>query len=298
MNQLDTTDIRMIPVSSIDILNPRARNQKEFKKFVENISAVGLKKPITVSPKPHSDPPRFYLVCGQGRMEAFMALGQEEIPAVVIHASEEECMVMSLVENLSRRKQRPLEQFHSVKVLKQRGYSNEVIGEKIGMSGKTVGGMLTLLEKGEEGLIRAVMQERIPITVASIIAGAEEKEAQEALQNAYESEGLRGRSLLKAKRIVEQRYRWGPYMRGQRKGKKDGKVTGKKLALAIQQEADRRRLLIRKADRMRNIILFVTSAIRKLRADPNFTNILRAVGLVDMPEMLDKRVNLMLKGEK
>ena len=39
------------------------------------------------------------LVCGQGRLEAFVALGQNEIPAIVIEASEEDCYVMSLVEN-------------------------------------------------------------------------------------------------------------------------------------------------------------------------------------------------------
>lgn len=53
---------------------------------MENISAVGLKKPITVAcGKPGDDGggETFDLVCGQGRLEAFIALGQKEVPALV-----------------------------------------------------------------------------------------------------------------------------------------------------------------------------------------------------------------------
>ena len=47
--------------------------------------------------------PRYDLVCGEGRLEAFRMLDETEIPAVVIDAAEADCLVMSLVENLARR---------------------------------------------------------------------------------------------------------------------------------------------------------------------------------------------------
>lgn len=40
--------------------------------------------------------PYYDLVCGQGRVEAFKALGQEEVPALVVNANP---LVASLVEN-------------------------------------------------------------------------------------------------------------------------------------------------------------------------------------------------------
>ena len=40
------------------------------------------------------------LVCGQGRLEAFQSLGQREIPALVVEADSDDCLVMSLVENV------------------------------------------------------------------------------------------------------------------------------------------------------------------------------------------------------
>jgi ParB family transcriptional regulator, chromosome partitioning protein len=298
MNQIDTTNIQMIPISGVDVLNPRERNKKKFKEMVENISKVGLKKPITVSLQPGTDPPRYYLACGQGRMEAYIALEQKKIPAVVVEATQEECMIISLVENVARRSHRPMELLNAVQTLKKRGHSSQAISQKIGMPEKSVSGILTLMEKGEDGLIRAVIKDRIPITVAALIASVEEKEGQEALQAAYESEGLRGRKLQQAKKIVEQRFRLGPKLtapRGNNQSKEQ--VTGKTLASFIQQEADRRRSLIRRSERVRNSILFITSATHKLRSDPNFINLLRAVGLMDMPELLDERVN-QLKGVK
>src|SRR3546814_5827062 len=60
----------------ITILNPRVRNKRIFQELVNSIAHLGLKKPITVSQRPGKT--RFDLVCGQGRLEACIALGQTE----------------------------------------------------------------------------------------------------------------------------------------------------------------------------------------------------------------------------
>src|SRR5215475_850396 len=92
--------VEMVPVNQIHILNPRTRNKLVFQGIVSNISALGLKKPITVARRREPiDGKCFDLVCGQGRLEAFIALEQPEIPAIIIEASREECFLMSLVEN-------------------------------------------------------------------------------------------------------------------------------------------------------------------------------------------------------
>jgi ParB family transcriptional regulator, chromosome partitioning protein len=95
------TDVQMVPVDAITVLNSRARNRRVFDELITSIAHLGLKKPITVSRR--GTEPEYDLVCGQGRLEAFIALGQREIPAIVIEASPEDCYVMSLVENLARR---------------------------------------------------------------------------------------------------------------------------------------------------------------------------------------------------
>src|ERR1700693_3163951 len=122
-------DVQMVPVDAITVLNPRARNRRVFHELITSIAHLGLKKPITVSRR--GTEPEYDLVCGQGRLEAFLALGQSEIPAIVIEASQEDCYVMSLVENLARRHPRSLELIREIGILKDRGYTTPEIAAKI-----------------------------------------------------------------------------------------------------------------------------------------------------------------------
>ena len=70
--------IEMIPISRITVLNPRARNKRQHREIVNNIEAIGLKRPITVSRRDGAGGPRYDLVCGEGRLEAFQMLGQTD----------------------------------------------------------------------------------------------------------------------------------------------------------------------------------------------------------------------------
>ena len=97
MNSVQSIEI--IPVGAIDVVNPRARNRRIFKEIVTSVAELGLKRPITVKRKEGDGEPRYDLVCGQGRLEAYQALGQREIPAVIIDATNEDSAIMSLVEN-------------------------------------------------------------------------------------------------------------------------------------------------------------------------------------------------------
>ena len=80
--------VQMIPIYQINILNPRTRNRAVFQGIVSNISNIGLKKPIVVARRGEPvDGKAYDLVCGQGRLEAFIALGQTEVPAIIMDAS-------------------------------------------------------------------------------------------------------------------------------------------------------------------------------------------------------------------
>lgn len=65
--------ITIIPIEEINILNPRVRNKVIAEGIKQNIREVGLKRPITVTPR--KDGKKYDLVCGQGRLEAFIAVG-------------------------------------------------------------------------------------------------------------------------------------------------------------------------------------------------------------------------------
>ncbi len=99
-------NVTLIPISEIAILNPRSRNHVTFEAIVASIRAVGLKKPISVNRRAEisDDGRRYDLICGQGRLEAFQALGEEAIPAIVSELTKEECLLRSLAENIARRR--------------------------------------------------------------------------------------------------------------------------------------------------------------------------------------------------
>ena len=104
MNERRDLKIHMIPLDRITVVNPRQRGERKFKQIVDNIAKLVLKRPVTVTPsKSHNGVQEYYLVCGQGRFEAFEILGEVEIPAVIIQVSKEQLLLMSLIENLARR---------------------------------------------------------------------------------------------------------------------------------------------------------------------------------------------------
>ncbi len=184
------TEIQMVSVDAITVLNPRARNRHVFHELITSIAHLGLKKPITVSRR--GTAPEYNLVCGQGRLEAFIALGQSEIPAIVIEASEEDCYVMSLVENLARRHPGSLELMREIGALKERGYNNTEIAAKIDFTPDYIAAICYLLEHGEERLLAAVEQGVMPANIAMEIARAPDHDVQQALAEAYEHKLLPG----------------------------------------------------------------------------------------------------------
>jgi ParB family chromosome partitioning protein len=290
--QLENQAIEMIPIDCVTVINPRVRNKRIFADIVSNISELGLKRPITVTRRDDPDGVRYNLVCGQGRLEAYQALGQREIPAIVVDADTEDCMVMSLVENLARRQHRAIDLLRDIEGLKQRGYNEAAITRKTGLTIEYVRAVLRLLKHGELRLLRAVEAGQIPVSIAVEIAAASDTETQAILQQAYEKKILRGHKLIAARRLVEQRQRRGKGLRtnGQNGKRRERPLSSNALIRAYQEDVDRKRLLIRKVETTRNHLIFVTEAMRKLFGDENFVTLLRAEAIDTMPKNLALRL--------
>jgi ParB family chromosome partitioning protein len=90
-----------------------------FQAIVTSIDKVGLKKPVTLSRcDAGTDGTHYDLVCGQGRLEAVAALGDTTVPAIVIDAPPKKRSIMSLVENIARRRPSNWELLREVRSLK------------------------------------------------------------------------------------------------------------------------------------------------------------------------------------
>ncbi len=284
------TDIVSIPLAAIDVLNPRIRNRRIFEELVESIRAVGLKKPITVTRKANGD--GYELVCGQGRMEAFISLGQMEIPAVVIEASREDCYVMSLIENLARRNHSPLELIREVGAMRERGYDYAQIAAKIGVSPEYTWSICFLLERGEERLLDAVERGVVPHTIAVEIARANDAEVQRALTEAYETKALPGDQVLAIRRIVDERNQIGKGVKSIGRPQKSTKPTAAALVRSYRREIDRQKLIVKKAALAQGRLIFIVNALRRLLEEEHFVTLLRAESIGTLPQPLAERIGV------
>ncbi|WP_345889951.1 ParB/RepB/Spo0J family partition protein [Paraburkholderia sp. Cy-641] len=285
-------EIRMIPIDQIEVINPRERNSHTFGEIVKNIQAVGLKKPIKVTPRTGvDDAEKYLLVCGEGRLKAYKSLGEATIPALVVNVSDEDAFIMSLAENIARRCYRPLELLAGIRRLEEHGYGARAIAEKTGLKPDYVAGILRLLHQDEERLVIAVEAGRISLTAALMIAGAGDNDAavQAALQEAYESGTLRGKPLMAARRIIERRKTLGRSA-NRIMSPRTTEVTTSSLLRAYQTEVARQKAMVRKAEFAQQRLVFVVGALRKLYTDENFINLLRAEGLATLPKYLSERV--------
>lgn len=138
--------IQTLPINRIKVLNPRSRNPKVFNQLVASIAAVGLKRPITVTKSEILDGEQWYgLLCGEGRLTACQELGEEYIPCHIVEVSGDEGFLISLAENIARRKHTNLEILSAIRVLYERGYSEKDISRKIGLHQAYIRGILHLL---------------------------------------------------------------------------------------------------------------------------------------------------------
>lgn len=295
MGALPAQRVEFIAIERITIVNPRIRNKKAFKEIVDNIAQLGLKRPITVTRRAEAGGPFYDLVCGQGRLEAYKALGQVEVPALVVSADPDDCLVASLVENCARRKHGALDLLQDIRGMQQRGNRSSEIARKTGLSLEYVNGVSRLLEKGEQRLLRSVESGIIPLSVAVEIAEAEDHDVQAALSSAYERGLLRGKRLLAAKKLVETRQRRGKGLstvdpRPRRK------MSADSLVKAYQEDTDRKRVMIRRTEATRNRLLFIVEAMRRLSRDERFLAIIEDEDLSTMPENIANRLAAVVRG--
>lgn len=216
-------------------------------------------------------------------------LGEKSIPCIVVSANEADRFLISLVENLARRKHSNKDLLSSIQVLSERGYSPREIAEKTSLDVAYINGILMLLRQGEERLIAAVEKGWLPIKVATEIARANDSEVQQAMVEAYETGVLKGDQLIRIRRLIDRRKAMGKRYGQQHHSER--MTTPQKLLNAYQAEVRRQRVMIKKADINEQRLLIMVTALRQLLADDYFCTLLRTEDIQDMPKPLADRIH-------
>ncbi|MGY8685351.1 plasmid partitioning protein RepB C-terminal domain-containing protein [Bradyrhizobium sp. UFLA05-153] len=275
--------IESIPIAAIKVLNPRARSRSRFKEMVRSIGTVGLKRPITASKGKTAN--GYELVCGERRMEAFSVLGQADIPAILVEASTEDCILMSLVENIARRRHSPIELVSDIGRL-AKSYKAPDIAAKLGVTQDFARAIAYLIKHGEDRLIGAVERGIVPPTLAVEIARAKTPKLQGALLEAFVNKKHTSNQIEKMRKLVEQRHR-----KSMKAQFADEKINAASLVRAYRQETERQQLVAKKADLTHARLVFVINALKALMSERMFTSLLREEGLDKLPLPVLRRIS-------
>lgn len=183
-----------IPLKAIspNPMQPRERtDDKTMTELVESVRRHGVVEPVLLRPLGKGS---YQLVAGHRRLLAAQQAGLTTIPAVVRRLSDEEALVLSLVENLQREDLTPLEEANAfARLAKEFGFTHRQMGEVVGRSRTYVTNSLRLMNLSEAAQ-QALQQGKLSRGQALAIMALPGSERESALNRTLR-EGLSVRQL-------------------------------------------------------------------------------------------------------
>jgi len=175
---------------------PRIKFEEDehFKELVKSIKEKGILQPILVREKGGG---LYECIAGERRLRAAKKAGLKEVPAIVKNFSDEEALVIALIENLQRKNLNPLEEALGYKNLIEKfGYTQEEIAEKVGKDRATVANLLRLL-KLPSVIQEDLLEERLTVGHAKALLSLDSEKKQIYARNLILERGLSVRETEK-----------------------------------------------------------------------------------------------------
>ncbi|MBL0866623.1 ParB N-terminal domain-containing protein [Pectobacterium carotovorum] len=283
----DNHKIVLVEISLIKVSNPRTRNKFIHNGIKENIEKTGLRKPVSLR-KIKEKNFEYALICGQGRIEALVKLGETHVPAIIKDVGEEAGYIMSLAENIARRNPRTVELFEVVRDMKLRGMSDSEIGERLGYSKNWVNNITMLLSKGEQKLLTAVENRKIPLYLAVEFARSNTEESQQLFLDAYEKGLIKSRDVIKIRNILDRRSEGN---KGSKNieyihNKNQKKMSPEELMNVYQENIDKHKSLHARSEYVLENLTLIKQIIQELISHDDFIQILKSETLNDIPTLI------------
>jgi len=143
------TIIQDISVGELDPNPDQARKtfeEENLSSLADSIRVQGVIQPLLVQPTGGG---RYQIIAGERRFRAARMAGLDKLPCIVRDLSVLQQMEVSLIENLQREDLNPIEKARGLKALMDQGYTQEKLGERLGMSREAIANMLRLFELPE-----------------------------------------------------------------------------------------------------------------------------------------------------
>ncbi len=143
--------VKQLSISKIvaNTYQPRTEfDQAALQELTESVTVHGVLQPVMVRPRGDG---RYELVAGERRFRAAQSAGLTEIPAVIREMTDEESLIVALIENIQREDLNAMEAARGYRQLLDKfGLSQAELARQIGKSPSTIAYALSLLRLSSE----------------------------------------------------------------------------------------------------------------------------------------------------
>jgi len=121
----------------------RLYDQDALRALADSIAEHGVLQPLVVRPAPGG----YQLIAGERRMRACQMLGKDTVPVVVRQATDQQALLLALLENLQREDLNPMEEAKAFeRLVEEFSLSHDEIASGVGKDRSTVANSLRLLK--------------------------------------------------------------------------------------------------------------------------------------------------------
>ena len=176
---------------------PQQFSETELDELAKSLKENGVLQPILVRRKGDGI---FELIAGERRLRAAKSAGLDKIPALIRNCSDQESMVLALVENLQRDDLNPMETARAYhRMVNEFGLTQDAIAQKVGRDRSSIANMLRLMTLPAE-IQEFVAADQLSTGHAKVILGLVAPEAQLDLARRI----IQGRlSVREAERLLQ-----------------------------------------------------------------------------------------------
>ena len=133
---------------------PDEKNPK-LVELAQSIREVGVLEPLLGRPHPEQAG-KVELRAGERRLRASRLVGLMEVPVIVRDMTDEEAFLVTVVENVQREDQHPIEQAQSIEMMYEHGWTSEQIADKVGKSASWCARRRQLMRLSAEWIFEAL----------------------------------------------------------------------------------------------------------------------------------------------
>jgi ParB family transcriptional regulator, chromosome partitioning protein len=169
----------------------------ELAELTASIKESGVLQPVMVRRKGDG---MYELISGERRWRASKEAGLETIQAVIRNCSDQESLLLALVENLQREDLNPMETARAyTRMMKEFGLTQEVIAQRVGCDRSSVANAVRLMNLHPD--VQSLVESgTISAGHAKVILGLESPESQVRIARMVASHGL---SVREVEKLVE-----------------------------------------------------------------------------------------------